>query len=262
MTETGSLPTLPERPRRLHFEWVLPALFRPAKSFRAIAGSPSDSWLTPILLLTLAALVAVLVGGPLRREAVLNAPPQLPPDFQYYTPEQQAQVLQAQQATASAAFTHLFPALGALTRVWGGWLISGALLHLITTLLGGRATMRSLMNRVAWAGLPFALRDAVRILYMWGSHRLIASPGLSGLASSGQGTLAAIWTALLALVDLYLVWHVLLLVAAVRAESDPGSRRAWVGVVIAQAVLLILQAVPAALIARLSGLTIVRPFLF
>ncbi len=262
MTEAEPLLTLPERPRRLHFEWVFQALFRPVQSFRAIVSSPSDTWLTPILLLTLTALVAVLVAGPLRREAVLNAPPQLPPDFQYYTPEQQAQVLQAQQATAGAAFTHLFPALGALTRVWGGWLITGALLHLITTLLGGRATMRSLMNRVAWAGLPFALRDAVRIVYMWASHRLIASPGLSGLAGSGQATLAATGTALLALVDLYLVWHVLLLVAAVRAESDPGSRKAWIAVVVAQVVLLILQAVPAALIARLSALTIVRPFLF
>ncbi len=227
-----------------------------------MAASPVDTWLTPLLVLTLTALVSVLVAGPLRREAALSAPPQLPPDFQYYTPEQQAQILQAQQATAGTAFTHLFPALGALTRVWGGWLITGALLHLTTTLLGGRATMRSMMNRVAWAGLPFAAREVVRIVYQWGSHRLIASPGLSGLAGSGEGTLAAIGTALLALLDIYLVWHILLLVAAVRAESDPGARKAWAGVLITQAVLLILQAVPAALIARLSALTIVRPFLF
>lgn len=255
-------PSTPTAPRRLHPEWILPALVRPARTFRAVASYPTDTWATPILLLTLTGLLSVLVAGPLRREAALNAPPQLPPEFQYYTPEQQSQILQAQQATAGTAFTHLFPALGALAQVWGGWLISGALLHLAMTLVGGRATMRSMMNRVAWAGLPFAVRDAVRILYMWGSHRLITSPGLSGLAGSGQGTLAAIWTALLALVDLYLVWHVLLLVSAVRADADPGARKAWSGVVVAQVALLLLQAVPAALIARLSALTIVRPFLF
>ncbi len=258
---TPPLP-MPEAPRRFRIDLALPALFRPRRVFPAIAEHPSDTWLTPILLMTLTALLAVLVAGPLRREAVLNTPPVLPPDFQYYTPEQQAQILQAQQATAGTTFTHLFPALGALARVWAGWLITGALLHLTTTLLGGRATMRSMMNRVAWAGLPFALRDVVRSLYMWGSHRLIASPGLSGLVASGDAPFATASAALLALIDVYFVWHVLLLVIAVRSGTDPGPRKAWASVLLTEVVLLMMQVVPSVVIGRLSSLTIIRPFLF
>lgn len=262
MTDSSARLALPQAPRRFRIDWVLPALFRPKRVFPAIAEHPSDTWPTPILLLTLTALLAVLVAGPLRRELALNTPPQLPPDFQYYTPEHQAQILQAQQATAGTTFTHLFPALGALARVGGGWLITGALLHLTTTLLGGRATMRSMMNRVAWAGLPFALRDLVRSLYMLGSDRLIESPGLSGLVASGDAASATAAASLLALIDIYFVWHVLLLVIAVRSGADPGSRKAWASVLLTEVGLSMLQVVPSVIIGRLTSLTIIRPFLF
>lgn len=122
--------------------------------------------------------------------------------------------------------------------------------------------MRSMMNRVAWAGLPYAVRDVVRSLYLWLGHRVIASPGLSGLVSSEGGTLATAWAALLGLIDLYLVWQVLLLVAAIRSGGDPGPRKAWASVLITEIVVLALQVVLAVLIARLSALTIIRPFPF
>ncbi|MEW6568720.1 MAG: hypothetical protein AB1449_11260 [Chloroflexota bacterium] len=81
MTETTTPLALPERARRLRFDWLLPALLHPRRVFSAIAEHPIDTWPTPLLLLTLTALLAVLVAGPLRREAALNAPPQLPLDF-------------------------------------------------------------------------------------------------------------------------------------------------------------------------------------
>lgn len=262
MTETHPTLSTPDRPRRFHLDYVLPSLFRPKRAFSHLVEQSSDTWMTPLILLTLAALLSVLIAGPLRREAALNTPPQLPPDFQYYSPEQQAQILQGQQMTSGTTFIYLFPALGALVQVWGGWLATGALLHLATTLLGGRATMRSMMNLVAWAGLPFAIRDVVRGLYMLAGDRLIAASGLSGLVAAEGGTLVSVWAALLAIVDLYLVWHILLLVMAVRSGTDPGPRKAWGSVLLTQVVILALQVGPSVLVSRLSSLTVIRPFLF
>lgn len=38
----------------------------------------------------------------------------------------------------------------------------GGLLHLVLTMLGGRDSTGGALNIVAWAALPFALRDLVR----------------------------------------------------------------------------------------------------
>jgi hypothetical protein len=260
--ETQPHPEEPGRARRLRLDLILPVLTRPRSTLREIAASASRSWLTPLLVITLTALLLVLVGGPLRRAAAEAEAMNVPPEFQYYTPEQQAQIQQARAATSSPTFIYVFPALTAVLKVWVGWLVVGATLHLFLTLLGSRGTMASMMNLVAWAGLPFAVRDVVRSAYILIGHRLIQATGLAGLLPSdaGSGTLFAV--GLLSLVDLYLFWHIVLLVLAARAEIDPGQRRAWGSVLAAQVLALLLQAGPAYAAARLGSLTVVRPFLF
>ncbi len=248
--------------RRLHLDWIVPVLLRPGKALAEITSQPKGVWLTPLLVLCLTGLIAVLVGGPLRQQAALSGQAELPPDFQWYTPEQQAQFLQAQSASSGTAFVYVFPALQAVLRVWIGWLVVAALLHLALTLVGARVTMLSAMNLVAWAGLPFGVRDLVRTAYTLFGHRLIQAPGLSGLIGSGTEGAALFASELLALIDLYLIWHIALLVIGVRSQADPGRGRAWGSVALTQAAALLLQVLPAYLGGRLAGLTIARPFFF
>ncbi len=260
--ETQARAEEPGRPRRLRFDLIPPVLLHPRSTFREIAVHASASWLAPLLVITLAGLLLVLVGGPLRKAAAEVEAMNLPAEFQYYSPEQQAQIQQARAATSSPTFIYVFPALGAILKAWVGWLVVGATLHLFLTFVGSRGTMASMMNLVAWAGLPFAVRDVVRSAYVLLGHRLIQAPGLSGLLASGTGGGALFAAGLLSLIDVYLIWHIVLLVFAARAEVDPGSRRAWGSVLAAQALALLLQAAPAYAAARLASLTIVRPFLF
>jgi len=261
-THAAETPSASTWKARFHVDWVIPVLIRPRKALAEITAQPKGVWLTPLVILCLTGLVAVLVGGPLRQQAALSGQAELPPDFQWYTPEQQAQFVQAQSASSGTAFVYVFPALQAVLRVGIGWLIVGALLHLALTLLGARGTMQSAMNLVAWAGLPFGVRDLVRTLYVLLGHRLIQAPGLSGLLGASPEGSALFGSELLALVDVYLVWHVALLVIGVRVQSDPGRGRAWGGVALTQAVALLLQALPAYLVGRLASLTIARPFFF
>jgi hypothetical protein len=260
--ETQPVPEEPTRARRFRFDLVLPVLFKPRTAFREINAHASRSWLTPLLIVTLAALLLVVVGGPLRKAAAEAEAMNLPPEFQYYTPEQQAQITQGRAATSSPTFIYVFPALGAVLKVWIGWLAVGATLHLFLTFLGSRGTMASMMNLVAWAGLPFAVRDVVRSAYTMIAHRLIQGPGLSGLIPSGAEGGALFAAGVLGLIDLYLIWHIALLVVASRSEVDPGNRRALGSVLATQVIAILLQALPAFAAASLGNLTVVRPFLF
>jgi hypothetical protein len=258
MAETISLPS--ETPRRLQLNWVPQALFRPRAAFANIASQGGRVWLTPMLVLTVTSLVRVLVTGYLRQQAALAGGVSLPTEFQYFSPEQQAQFMQAMQATQGPVFLYVFPAITALIGVWVGWLLVSGLLHLVLTMLGGRGDTSPTTNLVAWASLPFALRDIVRIIAMWSSKQLIQSPGLAGFAPADASGGAAYLVVLLALLDIYVFWHILLLVVGVRAGNGQTPDKAIGGVVFTIALVVGLQALLSFLTGQLSGLTIIRPF--
>jgi hypothetical protein len=260
MTDAATLPI--ERPRRLHLDWILPALFRPRATFAAIATAARAVWLTPLLLLTLSALLVVALAGPIKLAAAASGEVRLPPDFQWYTPEQQAQYLQAQAATSGPVFIYVFPAILAVMRVWLGWLVLGGILHLVLTLMGGRGGTLAALNVVAWASLPFLLRDLVRAGFMLASGQLINSPGLVGFAPAGQGWDTAIFTEVLSRIDIYGLWFVLLLFFGVRAAGGLLPRQVVVGLFLALTISMALQILPGVLGRAMTGLTIVRPFLF
>jgi hypothetical protein len=255
-------PAGPKPPRRWHFELVWPVLRHPRQVLPAIASSLQPLWLTPLVVLSVLALLQVLVAVPMRQAAAASTMVELPMDYQYLTPEQQAQFQSSLSASGGPMFTTVFPALAALGRVWLGWLIAAAVLHLVLTLFGARATMGSILNRVGWASLPIAVQSAVRIVALAVTRKLITAPGLSGFGQAGEGFGTALLTNVLGQVDLFLVWCIVLLVLSLRAHDDPGPSKAWAAVLVTLLVMLLLMALPGAAAAQLGGLTIVRPFLF
>ncbi len=248
-----------ETPRRFQFGWVSAVLLRPRAALNRIATQESGVWLTPMLILTLSTLIRVLASGWVKRTYGMGEI-SLPPDFQYYSPEMQAQFMQAMQATQSPVFIYIFPAITGLLGVWLGWLLVGGLIHLVLTLFGGRGSTGSAMNLVAWAGLPFALRDLVRTAAVLFSHQLIQKPGLAGFAPAEASGFIAYLSAWLPLIDLYLFWHILLLITGVRSSGRVSTARAVGSVLITLSVVLALQALISYLGGRLGSLTIIRPF--
>jgi hypothetical protein len=249
-------------PRSLRLNLVWAVVRRPASSMSWIASQPGPLWLTPLLILSLTGLALVGVSGPIKAQAAAMGQINLPPGFEYYSPAQQDQFLQAQSVATGPAFLYFLPGLSLLMQVWIGWLIASGLLHLTLTLLGSRSTTQTVLNFTAWAALPFAGRDLVRVAAVLIGDRLIQSPGLSGLVE-GSGGVSMLWLAqVLRHVDLYLIWHIFLLVLAVRSDGAQGKRRAWAAVLLTQAVLLTLQALPPVLLSRLGDTTIIRPFMF
>src|SRR5258705_10233740 len=147
---------LDQRPvRRFDFSRMLTILLHPRQAFAEMASGSHVVWLTPMLVLSLTASLAVIVAGYLKSRAALIGEIALPPDWQFWTPEMQNNYMQAQQATQGSVFTYVIPLVGALAALWLGWLVLAGLLHLGSTLLGGRGSMQRRLNIVAWGGLLF-----------------------------------------------------------------------------------------------------------
>jgi len=254
-----SVPAPVQRPRALRFEWLLPVLIRPRQGFASIVEETRGIWLTPILLLMGTSIVRVIAAGVTRAPGELS----LPPGFEYYSPEQQAQFMQAAQATSGPVFVYVFPAIIALLSVWVGWLIASGVVHFVLTIQGGRGTTLRSANVVAWAGLPFAVRDIVRFAAMLIAGQPIASPGLSGFITPDAPGIALFAASLLALVDLYILWHIVLVIVGMHAaEPDLPVLRVVASVSLVMLILLALQAGAGFAGTQLQRLTVTQPFFF
>lgn len=242
--------------------WLFGILVRPAKTMRAVAAVEKGAWHIPMILLTVLTLAFVLVAGPLRLQAAQAAPAEPPESFEYMSPEQQQQYMEAQASAYGSTQTYVFPAVGGVLGLWLGFLVLGGLLHLILTMLGSRSTSATAFNIAAWASVPLALRLVVQIVYMLAAHRLIAAPGLSGfLAADLQGA-AAFGRILLGMVDIYLLWQVLLLWMGASVSGGLARARSLGGVLAAVLLYVALAALPGFLAAQISGLNTQRPFFF
>ncbi|MCI0555139.1 MAG: YIP1 family protein [Anaerolineae bacterium] len=241
--------------RRLDFSRVRDVLLRPRQAFQGISSESRATWLTPMLVLSITAALVVFVGGYQKSRAAMMGEITLPPDWEFWTPEMQNNYMQAQQATQGPTFLYVFPLVGALAGLWVGWLLLAGLLHFGSTLLGGRGSMQSALNIVAWGSLPFALRDLLRIIFMLSTGHAIVSPGLSGFASS-----AGFLSQLLMRLDIFLIWNLILLVIGFGIAEGLSRGKAVTGVLTVILLVLLAQSGLGALLSGIGGTAVQRPF--
>ncbi|GAB4578483.1 MAG: hypothetical protein Fur0022_12180 [Anaerolineales bacterium] len=213
-----------------------------------------------MLIFSITSVAEALAAGWLKQMAALNGQVTLPPDFEFMTPEQQAQIMQAIEASSGPVFMYVFPVLAVLIKIWLGWLLVGGVIHLVLTLLGGRGHTPATMNIVAWASLPFAVRAIVRAVALIATRQLIDHPGLSGFAPADGLDMSLYLSALLSLVDIYLIWNIVLLGIGSREVSNLPSGKAWGGILFTILSFTAIQALITFGLQKASGLTIIRPF--
>lgn len=248
--------TLTQKPvRRFDFSRVSAVIVRPRRVFQEIASEARATWLTPMLVLTISTILVGIIAGYLRTRAAMMGEVSLPKDWQYWTPEMQNNYMQAQQATQGPVFMYIIPLVGSLAGLWLGWLLLAALLHFGSTLLGGRGSMQGALNIVAWASLPFAVRDILRIVFMLTAGHAINSPGLSGFGST-----TGFVSQLLSHLDIFLVWNIILLILGFQIADSLTRSKAVAGVVVIVMLAVLAQSGLGALGSRFGGLAVQRPF--
>lgn len=240
---------------RFGFARIPEFLLQPTRMFALLVEEARATWGTPMLALSVSTFLSVMVSGYLTSRAARMGEMPLPRDWQWWSPEMQENYMRAQEAMQGPVFAYIIPLVGALVSLWLGWLILGGLLHLGSTLLGGRGSMRSALNVTGWGSLPFLIRDILRIVFMLFAGRAISSPGLSGFVES-----SVFWVQFLSRVDLFLIWSSILLVIGFGAADKLPNAKALANIVIVTLLLLLAQAGLGTVLSGLSGLAVQRPF--
>lgn len=244
-----------------NFQWFPAVLFRPRKTTAQIATHDKPAWLAPLLVLSLLVVLLTLIAAPIRKQTIQMGS-NLPPDFQYYTPEMQAQFMKAQESQTSPLFLYLFPILSGVAGIWVSWFLMSSILHLLITLSGSRAASLRSYNLVSWSFVPFILRYLVQLFALLFSKSLVQNPGLSGLMAADAGGFLAFLRVLLGLIDLYFIFQVILLFLGVVPLSGLSKSKAYTATLIMLILVLVLRALPGFLSSILGGLSVTRPFFF
>jgi hypothetical protein len=261
--ETATVEVPLVRPRRLRFDWLLPLFFRPGRTLKKVGEQTAGVWLLPMLIITVLGLAQVFVAGPIKQNIAINSQGELPQEFQWWSPQQQEQYMKSREAMAGPLFAYGLPAGTTLIAIWIGWVILAAILHLALTIAGSRSDFTAALNLTAWASLPFALRYLVQIVALLQTKTLISGAGLSGYINTAEGeTLTVILAALLALIDLYFIWQLILLMVGARFASGLTAGKAAATTLLAFVIFWMLSAVPGFISAQMASLSFVRPFFF
>jgi hypothetical protein len=244
-----------------HFHWLIPVLVKPNTTIAEIVAQEKPVWLTPLAILSTLTIVLALVAAPIKRNIIqmgLNTPP----DFQYYSPDQQAQFMNAQATQTSPLFLYVFPILIGLASIWLSWFILSSLLHLSLTLSGSRAASIRSFNLSAWSFLPIGIRLIVQMLALLFTKSVISAQGLSGFMPADATGFINYIGALLGLIDLYFLWQIFLLLIGVLPLSGLTRTKAFTATAVSLLILVLLQAIPGFISTALSGLSVTRPFFF
>ena len=244
-----------------HTKWIFPLFFKPARTMGEIVEQETRNWLTPLLILSVLVLIVVLIGAPIQRQAIQMGT-NLPPDFQYYSPEQQNQYYQAQANQTSPLFLYVFPTLSGLLKVWLPWFLLSIILYLALTLSGSRANSTRFYNLVGWSMLPLALRYLVEIAVMLITKSQISAPGLAGFIDSAETGANAYFRSLLGFIDIYFVFQVVLLLIGTVKLSGITRTKTAIATLISVVILLLLEAIPGWLSSALSGINLSSGFFF
>jgi len=234
MTETATSPTKSRGPIRS----LVGIITRPRRTMSHLSTAKRRWWWLPTLLMLAAlALQGIFYA---RTNAELTYQHQV--DWFESMPEQQrAPIGELPPKTGPHPLMVWLPIGGRAIGTLVTWLVWAGLISLASTFLGHNgAKFGGYFAMIAWAHIPFTIRDIVQGITMATTNRAIYNQGLSGLvldstpppmSSSYQSSLLAtrgqqVLAALLGRVDVYMIWGLILTGIGIWAFEHLPRRRA------------------------------------
>lgn len=257
MTEVNELGPI----RRSFFALLWGMIRHPGLTLDYLRQSGGRAWILMALLAALSVVALVAAVAPIMarmsQEAIraqMESQPGLFPEGE--DPEMQARI---SQFTTNPLLTMVMPSVTGIIGMAIGWLVWAGGLHLLSVMLGGNSQFGAMWAGVVWSYMPIALRNALQTVVVLVSGEPITNQGLSGLLAQERSITELIATppsagrlalqSLLAQIDVFTIWNIVLLFIAVMTIARLSRRKAlgitlgvWLGLT---AVGTLLAVVPA-----------------
>ena len=242
-----------KKPRKGYLKWLFQLFYKPRTTLTKVGAEDVSNKRAPLLFISILVVLAVLIAAPVKTQQ-LQIGATLPDDFQWWSEEQQQQYMEAQANQASPIFMILFPALSGILGYLVFSMLMASILYLVLTLAGSRAPRLKIGNLVAWAMVPFGLRELVKFFVVGSSKQLVENPGLSNFIEADAKGVSAYLRGILGSIDLYWLLFLVFLIIGAILISGLKKSKAVVTTIVAVLIMLLLQGLPSLISSLLGGL--------
>jgi hypothetical protein len=238
---------------RLIWGLLISIIDKPRDTFAYLVANTRLKWILPLLLMLIVLIVSVWITVPFSSElAEKSTTQQL--NQAGLSPEQ------AEQAMAQSATFRSPMFLGIMGSVFGSifiiisWVAAAAYFYFASLITGAELKFGSVFNIVAWSNLPKVLQTLVQAILVAVTGNFPMYTGLAALQVSGDVLKDAAnpMIGLLSFVDIFWIWHIILLVIGL-AVATKFSRLKTFLIVLVYVAASIGLGVISNLIAGLSG---------
>lgn len=253
-SESITAPHKLKKVKNARISWIFQMFYKPRATMKKVAAEKETIRTIPLVFITIIVILAVLISAPVKKMQIEQGAT-IPDNFQYWSESQQNQYLESQQNQTNPIFLYGFPFLGGI----GGYLIvfmlMSNILYLTLTLSGSRSPKTRIGNVVAWAMLPFGLREFVRFLNVGINKSFNDNPGLSQLIDTGSNGFMAFLRGVLSNIDFWYLLFVAFLMIGSLEVSGLNKKKTILVTLIAIIVILLLQGLPSFLSSMFGDLS-------
>lgn len=199
---------------------------RPAVTMRHVGKKPGWAWLMPALLALVGLVVFSIAAAPLTSELALRQAQQ---QMASLPPQQAEQMANQIERFTSPTWVAGFSIVSGLVTLAMVWLVWAGVLYFLGLVAGGEASFAQSFAILTWSWLPYSLRNLILAAYVAYSNKMI-NQGLSFLVATGdQIKDAANWLyALLSQIDLFYLWHLILVIVGLAAVGRFSKTKATI----------------------------------
>ena len=234
--------------------WIFQMFYKPRATMKKVAAEKESIRTIPLVFITIIVIMAVLISAPVKKMQIEQGAT-IPENFQYWSEDQQNQYLESQQNQTDPIFLYGFPFLGGIAGYLIVFMLMSNILYLVLTLSGSRSSNTRIGNVVAWAMVPFGLREFVRFLNVGINKSFNENPGLSQLIDAGASGFMAFLRGVLGNIDAwYLLFAAFLMIGALEV-SGLTKKKTIIATLIAIIVILLLQGLPSFLSSMFGDLS-------
>jgi len=233
---------------------LLMIIDRPQEAMRRVAERPRY-WLLAAALLVLGLVLLTALSAPQQIAQANERTQAMIEQLKATMSEEQARVLEGRDMNMTPGrFWLTAVGLGVLMMALG-WLFRGVVVHFSSMGVGGVSDWGPTFAVCVWSMLPFFVRDVLQAIYIGASKQLIEHQGIAFLVSSGDWLRDSQDLAYAALsnVDLFALWHIVLLGIGISVATKVSRSKGTVLAVIVWAVFLGLKLIPVAISKAFGG---------
>lgn len=194
---------------------------RPRATLQALGSQPRHRWILPLILVIIGAICFSVVTAPYAEQEAIK---QMQKQIATMSPEQATQAEQQLKTFTSPVFLGITTGVAKVLTTVLFWALFAGVLYFVGLVSGGETTYGQVFAVIAWSWIPYILRDLVQAVYIAVTGQLLQYSGLSALVATGDQLKdgANYVFGLLSQMDVFLLWHLVLIGLGVSALNRFG----------------------------------------